>query len=60
MAGLTTRPTRRRSATEFSLGHTVRSEEEVDSVMQKAERAGATVVKKPREIAYNPSLLPDD
>ena len=36
------------------------AEEEVDSVMQQAERAGATVVKKPREIAYNPSLLPDD
>ena len=55
------------------------AEEEVDSVMQQAERAGATVVKKPQktfwggysgcfadpdghlwEIAYNPSLLPDD
>jgi uncharacterized protein len=72
-------PKAARSATEFSLGHTVRSEEEVDSVMQQAERAGATVVKKPQktfwggysgyfadpdghlwEIAYNPSLLPND
>jgi uncharacterized protein len=35
-----------RSATEFSIGHTVRSEQEVDAVMQQAERAGATIVKR--------------
>jgi uncharacterized protein len=34
-----------RSATEFSIGHNVRSEQEVDAVMRQAERAGATVVK---------------
>jgi catechol 2,3-dioxygenase-like lactoylglutathione lyase family enzyme len=33
------------SATEFSIGHNVRSEHEVDDVMRQAERAGATVVK---------------
>lgn len=33
------------SATEFTLGHNVRSREEVDEVMQEAERAGATIVK---------------
>ena len=36
------------SATEFSIGHNVRSEQEVDAVMQQAERAGATVVKPAR------------
>lgn len=35
-----------RSSTEFSIGHNVRSEEEVDAVMQQAERAGAKVVKR--------------
>jgi uncharacterized glyoxalase superfamily protein PhnB len=34
-----------RSATEFSIGHNVRSEDEVDAVMAQARRAGATVVK---------------
>lgn len=33
------------SATEFSIGHTVRTAEEVDAVMRQAERAGATIVK---------------
>jgi uncharacterized protein len=33
------------SQTEFSLGHNVRSKEEVDAVMSQARRAGATVVK---------------
>jgi uncharacterized protein len=33
------------SATEFSIGHNVRSEQEVDAVMKQAERAGATIVK---------------
>jgi catechol 2,3-dioxygenase-like lactoylglutathione lyase family enzyme len=41
-AGLRKTP---RSATEFSIGHTVRSEHEVDAVMHQAEAAGATVVK---------------
>jgi uncharacterized protein len=34
-----------RSATEFSIGHTVRSEQEVDAVMKQAEHAGAAIVK---------------
>jgi catechol 2,3-dioxygenase-like lactoylglutathione lyase family enzyme len=38
-----------RSSTEFSIGHNVRSEREVDAVMQQAERAGATVVKRAQE-----------
>jgi catechol 2,3-dioxygenase-like lactoylglutathione lyase family enzyme len=33
------------SATEFSIGHNVRSEAEVDAVMRQAEQAGATVIK---------------
>lgn len=33
------------SVTEFSIGHTVRSEQEVDAVMRQAEHAGATIVK---------------
>lgn len=35
-----------RSSTEFSIGHNVRSEREVDAIMQQAERAGAQVVKR--------------
>jgi catechol 2,3-dioxygenase-like lactoylglutathione lyase family enzyme len=35
-----------RSSTEFSIGHNVRSEQEVDAVMRDAERAGATIVKR--------------
>ncbi len=42
-AGLPRSP---RSATEFSIGHNVRSEHEVDAVMHDAERAGATIVKR--------------
>jgi catechol 2,3-dioxygenase-like lactoylglutathione lyase family enzyme len=34
-----------RSPTEFSLGHNVGSQEEVDAVMQQAKRAGATITK---------------
>jgi catechol 2,3-dioxygenase-like lactoylglutathione lyase family enzyme len=34
-----------RSASEFSIGHNVASEQEVDLVMAQATRAGATVVK---------------
>jgi uncharacterized protein len=33
------------SATEFSLGHNVASEREVDAVMEQAARAGARIVK---------------
>jgi catechol 2,3-dioxygenase-like lactoylglutathione lyase family enzyme len=34
------------SATEFTLGHNVRTQEEVDTVMAQAERAGARIVKR--------------
>lgn len=34
-----------RSATEFSIGHNVRSAQEVDAVMRQAEHAGAAIVK---------------
>jgi catechol 2,3-dioxygenase-like lactoylglutathione lyase family enzyme len=34
-----------RSASEFTMGHNVRSAQEVDAVMEQARRAGATVVK---------------
>lgn len=33
------------SATEFSLGHNVKSKNEVDETMEQAKRAGATIVK---------------
>jgi catechol 2,3-dioxygenase-like lactoylglutathione lyase family enzyme len=33
------------SATEFSIAHNVRSEQEVDAVMARAAKAGATIVK---------------
>jgi len=35
-----------RSSTELSLGHNVGSEVEVDEVMGRAEKAGATIVKR--------------
>ena len=38
-------PASPRSSTEFSIGHNVRSEREVDAVMRQAEAAGARVVK---------------
>jgi catechol 2,3-dioxygenase-like lactoylglutathione lyase family enzyme len=34
-----------RSATELTIGHNVRSPEEVDAVMEQAKRAGARIVK---------------
>ena len=34
------------SPTEFSIGHNVASEQEVDAVMEQAARAGARIVKK--------------
>jgi uncharacterized protein len=36
-----------RSPTEFSIGHNVRTENEVDQVMLRAERAGGTMIKPP-------------
>ena len=33
------------SATEFSIGHLVNAEEEVDMIMKQAEKAGATIIK---------------
>lgn len=38
-----------KSALEMSLGHNVGSREEVDSVMEEAARAGATIVKPAHE-----------
>jgi uncharacterized protein len=38
-----------RSATELSIGHNVRSEQEVDAVMNQAVQAGATIVKAARK-----------
>jgi uncharacterized protein len=35
------------SATEFTLGHNVRTREEVDATIAQAERAGARIVKRP-------------
>ena len=37
------------SATEFAIGHNVSSKDEVDAVMDQAQRAGATIVKDARE-----------
>ena len=42
-------PVTPRSATELTLGHNVRSREEVDVVMAQAEKAGATIVKRAHE-----------
>ena len=38
--------------TEFSLGQNVSSREEVDAVIAQVERAGATIVQRPRETFY--------
>jgi uncharacterized glyoxalase superfamily protein PhnB len=37
------------SPTEFTIGHNVRSKEEVDEVMQQAKRAGAKIIKPAEE-----------
>jgi catechol 2,3-dioxygenase-like lactoylglutathione lyase family enzyme len=37
------------SATEFTIGHNVSSKEEVERVMAKAKKAGATIVKSPHD-----------
>jgi catechol 2,3-dioxygenase-like lactoylglutathione lyase family enzyme len=42
-------PVGRPSATELSIGHNVRSREEVDGVMAQAKRAGAVIVKPARD-----------
>ena len=39
-------PVTPRSATEMSLGHNVRSREDVDTVMAQAEKAGATIARR--------------
>jgi catechol 2,3-dioxygenase-like lactoylglutathione lyase family enzyme len=41
-----------RGATEFTLGHNVRSEAEVDAVMKEAEAAGAQIVKPAQKTFY--------
>ena len=38
-----------RSATEFTIGHNVSSQEEVDAVMEQARKAGATITKPAQE-----------
>ena len=40
------------SETEFTMGHNLGSQDEVDTVMAQAERAGARVVKKAGETFY--------
>ena len=40
------------SATDFAIAHNVRSEQEVDAVMQQAARAGATIVKPAQKTFY--------
>ena len=42
-------PLGRPSATDSSIGHNVRSRQEVDLVMEQAERAGAEIVKKAQD-----------
>jgi hypothetical protein len=48
-AGLSKGP---RSPAEFSIGHNVRTKEDVDSVMAQAENAGARMVKAPAPTFY--------
>lgn len=38
-----------RAATEFSIGYNVRRKEEVDAIMQLAEKAGAKITKPPED-----------
>lgn len=45
-AGIATTPP---SPTEFSIGHNVSSPEDVDAVMEEAERAGAVIVKEAQD-----------
>ena len=48
-SGLALQPT---SGTEFSLAHNVASHQEVDAVMQQAQRAGAKIVKPAQATFY--------
>jgi uncharacterized protein len=41
-----------RGSAEFAIAHNVRSEQEVDAVMQQAERAGARIVKRAQKTFY--------
>jgi len=45
-------PAGARNTAAFSLGHNVSSTEAVDAVMQRAGRAGATIVKPPQKTFY--------
>ena len=45
-------PLQAASSTEFSLAHNVASQQEVDAVMQQAERAGARIVKSAQRTFY--------
>jgi uncharacterized protein len=45
-------PKMQRSPTEFSIGHNVGSEREVDAIMELAEKAGARVVKRAQKTFY--------
>ena len=45
-------PLRAAASTEFSLAHNVASHQEVDAVMQQAERAGANIVKPAQATFY--------
>ena|SRR5687768_3572679 len=42
-------PKSSRSATEFSIGHNVSSEREVDAIIERARKAGARIVKEPQK-----------
>jgi uncharacterized protein len=46
-------PKMQRSPTEFSIGHNVGSEREVDAIMELAEKAGARIVKKAQKTFYD-------
>jgi uncharacterized glyoxalase superfamily protein PhnB len=45
-------PLQARSATEFSIGHNVASDSEVDTAMLLAERAGAKIIKPAQKTFY--------
>lgn len=45
-------PLQAASSTEFSLAHNVATQQEVDAVMQQAERAGARIVKPAQRTFY--------
>jgi uncharacterized protein len=45
-------PTGARNTAAFSLGHNVGSAQDVDAAMQRAEQAGATIVKPPQKTFY--------